>query len=176
MQPTPGRDRAYQLLQDLSDLDRLAAKSGYAKSLRESRDAELRKIVNPIFSRIDRYCEDFIYGLRLDLPGEAGWTKEYILPRSVQGNPEAEAYLFGLWILEAAFNGSLRRVLRCPNCRRWFKGLRKDHKYCSGKCREKAFRRSSEGRTKRAAYMRRYRAGLKRRDRENLKLRFKKER
>jgi hypothetical protein len=58
--------------------------------------------------------------------------------------------------------GLLERIRQCPSCGRWLFARFERERFCSGPCREKAFRASPEGKGKRRDYMRRYRANLKR--------------
>lgn len=60
--------------------------------------------------------------------------------------------------------GLLDRIRQCRCCGLWLFAKFKRQWYCSGTCREKAFRSSKEGRKKRAEYMSKYREKLKRLD------------
>ena|SRR5215472_7625253 len=94
-----------------------------------------------------------------------GWprgakTVEYGLRGS---NDAAKAYLVVLKLQKARL---LHRLRRCNQCREWCLAYHPSRdRFCSDSCRERAHRESRktpEGRTKRAAYMRAYRETLRR--------------
>jgi hypothetical protein len=69
-----------------------------------------------------------------------------------------------------AESGRLRRMRRCRSCVAWLYAKFERQWYCSGPCREKAFRHSATGKEKRRKYMQRYRANLERMQRNYLKV------
>ena len=67
-------------------------------------------------------------------------------------------------------NGYLDRIRRCQRCGRWLFAKHRAKRFCSDACRGSAFRKTAEGKAKRAAYMRDYRKGLKLREEASLKV------
>jgi hypothetical protein len=65
--------------------------------------------------------------------------------------------------------GLIDRIRECPTCGRWLFARFERERFCSGPCREKAFRASAEGKEKRRKYMQSYRARLKRMEQNYLK-------
>jgi hypothetical protein len=170
---TPNYEKLERLVHDMTSLDRLLASVGYPQNLESVKNLKLRNTASALKARIDQYWSEFTYRASPDLPAQSGWGIN-LQWQVTKDSPKGTVYIVGLYIFEGAFRGLLRHISQCKSCNQWFVALRKDQKFCSGKCREKTFRGSSDGKAKRAAYMRRYRAGLKRRDRENLRVTEKK--
>jgi hypothetical protein len=145
-----------QLIRDMNEVDRLAAKAGYPEWPYKG---FLSKKTAPYFERINPFFKRYPLAYALGAPTKSGWSE------SVEGKARDIHFAF---ILRAAKRGLLKLLDQCNFCKRWFVPRREDQKYCSNSCREKAFRGSDEGKAKRAAYMKRYREGLRRRDRESL--------
>jgi|SRR5271155_2631066 len=96
-------------------------------------------------------------------PQKDGWKFHWLHPWGTGSNTNRNfRWVYYTVIHDLAVAGRLRRVRECDFCRRWFLGRRDDQGFCSPSCREKVWRTSPRGRSKRAVYMRRYRQGLKR--------------
>jgi hypothetical protein len=147
-----------ELVRNISLIDGLAAGAGYPNWPFKG---ALHKKTAPLFERIRPYFEKHRLVYTLGFPTRTGWRE------SIEGKVRDIPFAF---VLRGATRGLLRLLVQCSRCMRWFVSRRKDHKFCSIACREKAFRCSDEGKAKRAAYMKRYREGLRRRDRESLRV------
>jgi hypothetical protein len=137
-----------KLAKDLREIERLAAKAGFPKYPYKG---WLRRKTDPLFKRISPIFDKVRY--ELGWPSEWGWQET--IAAKVKDIPLG-------FIIIAARQGFLRHIDECHLCGGWFLSRKRDHKFCSSECREKAFRKSDEGRAKRAAYMKRYREGLRR--------------
>ena len=102
-------------------------------------------------------------------PQKDGWKFHWVQPWSTVSNKSMVRWIFLAVIHDLAVIGQLRRVRECNVCRRWFFARRDDQGFCSPSCREKDWRTSPRGRTKRAAYMRGYRERLDQMDRNVFK-------
>ena len=103
-------------------------------------------------------------------PQKDGWKFHWIRPWTTLSKSSVPRWVSLSVIHDLAVIGQLRRVRQCDYCHRWFFADRNDQRFCSPICREKDWRTSAAGRTKRAAYMQRYRRGLDRRNRNALKV------
>jgi hypothetical protein len=93
----------------------------------------------------------------------AHWHDSLSRRMHVGGRLEGVRSFFALQAIEAlSKDGSLRQIRQCQSCARWLFAKNRRQRFCSGPCREKAFRKSDEGKAKRAAYMSGYRERLKR--------------
>lgn len=155
---SPELEGIEQLVRDINEIDRLAAEAGYPNV---PFTGTLGRKTAPLFQRINPYFQKCQMVYTLGVPTRLGWREA--VETKVESIPNA-------FILRAAVRGILKLLDECNFCKRWFVPRREDQKYCSNKCREKAFRGSDEGKAKRAAYMKRYREGLRRRDRESLRV------
>jgi|SRR5580700_8236805 hypothetical protein len=103
-------------------------------------------------------------------PQKDGWKFHWRHPWGTGSNTNRDfRWVFHAVIHDLAVAGRLRRVRECDFCHKWFFGRRDDQGFCSPSCREKDWRTSPRGRTKRAAYMRRYRQGQDRANKNALK-------
>jgi hypothetical protein len=103
-------------------------------------------------------------------PQADGWKFHWLHPwGTAPKNARVMQWIYLAVIHDLAAIGKLRRVHECRFCRQWFFGSKIDQGVCSARCREKYWRTSPEGRTKRAAYMRGYRQRVERRRRNALK-------
>jgi len=169
----PGFDRVERVVNAMNYLDRLAESVEYTGSTRKGiAKGELGREAQQQNRVVDQFVRECRFSLGLGAPRPKAWIRLYMyFPDTYSRSSKiTETYVGGVHILEAAFQGFLRRLSQCPTCEKWFVLRRVDHKFCSGKCREKAFRHSDEGRAKRARFMRQYRERLKRRDAENLRV------
>jgi hypothetical protein len=99
-------------------------------------------------------------------PQKDGWKFHWLHPWGTGSNTNRNfRWVYYTVIHDLAVAGRLRWVRECDLCRRWFFGSRDDQNFCSPSCREKDWRTSPRGRTKRAAYMRGYRKRLDRMNR-----------
>jgi hypothetical protein len=169
----PGFDRVERVVNAMNYLDRLAQSVEYtgrtcwaiAKG-KFGREAQQQHRV------VDQFEREYRVVVGLGAPRPQGWIRLYrYFPDTYSRSSKIrKTYVGGVFILEAAFQGFLRLLSQCPTCEKWLVLRRGHHRFCSGKCREKAFRDSDEGRAKRARYMRQYRERLNRRDAENLRV------
>jgi hypothetical protein len=103
-------------------------------------------------------------------PQKDGWKFHWLHPWGTGSNTNRSVrWVFYAVIHDLAVAGRLRWVRECDFCHMWFFGRRDDQGFCSPSCREKVWRTSLRGRTKRAAYMRGYRKRLDRMYRNVLK-------
>jgi hypothetical protein len=165
-----GAERIEEVVCAINEVDRLAAQSGYDREsvagIYKGALGERARILRDV---ITKFTSEFQIVASLGSPRPQGWSQAFTLFRRDYTKAKMNAYFSGVFVLEAAFGGYLRMISQCPTCRTWFVIKRKDHKFCSGACREKHFRGSKEGKAKRAEFMRKYRAGLKRMSEERIK-------
>ncbi len=64
---------------------------------------------------------------------------------SQSGGPSRSFSTGATLVLDAVVEGYIRLIRRCPACRAWFAIRRPWQKFCLDECREKHFRKSSEG-------------------------------
>jgi hypothetical protein len=105
----------------------------------------------------------------LGAPQIGGWELvQHLSPKHPRASG-IDSYVTGMFLFDAARNGEIRLLAQCTVCSQWFVRKRKDRRFCSGRCRIKAYHSTDEGKAKRTESMRKYRAGLKARDLANLK-------
>jgi len=149
----------------MNRLDRLVGNTGYALgTYSKIRKGKFGKEAQQLTRIIDGLVREYPISVGLGAPWPNGWRRLYTYFPHAYGRRSGidRTYLGKVFILDAAFQGFLRRIAQCPSCRKWFVIKRVDQKFCSAKCREKAFRTTDEGKAKRAAYMRSYRETLRR--------------
>jgi cobalamin biosynthesis Mg chelatase CobN len=89
----------------------------------------------------ERLNENFAYGLHLYC-----------------GDPTRRQEFKLLAALLAVFtSGNARHIRQCPVCQRWFHARQQDQRYCKNKCRQKAWQKIPEVKTKRDNYNKEYR-------------------
>lgn len=105
---------------------------------------------------------------------EIEWT--YSERDALSFHEAAQQWLFGMdahkavgCLIKLAEAGLVGRMRQCWNCQKWIYAKFERQRFCSGPCREKAFRGSAEGKRKRREYMQGYRSRLKRMDENYLK-------
>ncbi len=162
-----------QLIEDIHEADRIAARTSYSIDAKPKMlPGERRYRLKELLDRIEIVGSKARVSVHLFYPSKNGWHSgwKYWGP----GNRRVRdiQLLFDIQrVCDLASAGLIRRVRRCQLCSLWYVARRNHQEFCTARCRERSFRSSKQGRTARAAYMRRYRAGLRRRDRENLKIR-----
>ena len=160
-----------QLIDDIHEADRIAARTNYSidiapKMLLGERRYRLRELLE----RIEAVARKARMSVQLWYPTKTGWHSgwNYWFP-GIRRSTNVQLLFDIRHVCDLAAAGLIERVRRCKLCGRWYFARRDHQEFCSAQCREKNYRSGGQGRTARAAYMRRYRAGLRRRDRENLK-------
>lgn len=171
--------RVREMVRDMNEIDGIVRSKGFPVSTdaKFSFDLEtewnslgLGDAVQDRMKRVRATFERFKLRLRPVCPLENGWKFHMMTPWS--GDPKKRGLI--LWtflsiIHDLALEGRLTQVRECNFCHRWFFGRRNDQGFCSPSCREKDWRTSPRGRTKRAAYMRRYRQREEQRNQNALK-------
>ena len=98
-----------------------------------------------------------------------GWKFDWLYV----GSPDLETTKFAGKALQQierlSEKGLLDRIRRCQICGRWLFAKHRRQRFCKDSCREKAFRKTPDGRAKRAKYMRKYRKDVKLREESALK-------
>jgi DNA-binding phage protein len=153
---TDAEKQALELVRQLKQIEELAEKAGFPEWPYKG---ALRSKTEPVFKSLQKYFKRFAY--ELSHPTKAGWEEN--IRTKVK-------YMYSALVVFAARRGLLRHIRECTQCGRWFAARRRDQHFCSAKCREKAFRKNPQGRSKRAAYMRGYRARLKRLECERMRV------
>lgn len=162
-----------QFIDDVHEADRIAARTNYSideapKMLRGERRYRLKELLE----RIETTSSQVRVSVHLWYPERNGWHGGWKYWGSGKRKSTDFQLLFDIRaVVDLAVAGLIPRVRRCRLCSLWYFARRDHQEFCSARCREKNYRGGEQGRTARAAYMRRYRAGLRRRDRENVKLR-----
>lgn len=164
-----GFDLIEGILSKVNAFEHLAAEVDYdSEALQKLRSKKRREMALTLGEEI----HDFFMRVKIiatpGFPGPAGWSYGFT-SRPDSSTPDFKLQCWGEFLYFAMMDGYAWAIRRCGKCRNWFRARRRDQKFCSDKCRERQLRGTSEGKGKRAEYMRRYRAGLKRRDSENLK-------
>jgi len=128
------------------------------------RDMEENKLIRRIDARLKKLFRP---------PAFLGFEAKGGTKRTTFGRNPNPKFLRAALIADSLENlgklGLIHRIRQCLTCKRWIFARFERERFCSGQCREKAYRSSAQGRRKRRDYMHGYRARLKRMDRNNLK-------
>jgi hypothetical protein len=166
----PGMDQIEGLISNINELEQIAKGAQYPReTLKEADEGKLGPRASELVESINFFFDAHQYNATLGNPTPEGWGQGFVF-KIAPKRKEGCSQFFGAIILAAAHQGYLGLLRPCRACGLWFAAKRTVHRFCSGGCREKTFRGSTEGRSKRAAYMRGYRQRLRRRDAENLRI------
>jgi hypothetical protein len=142
--------------------------------------AELKKLPRTYWTRVKNLEVNKLtrsiraqYKKLFEPPAFLGFTVEGGKKRTVFHRFPSPRYSRAQLIAESLDNlgklGLLDRIRQCRCCGRWLFAKFERQWFCSGGCREKAYRASPEGKKKRREFMQRYRANLKRMEQNFLK-------
>jgi hypothetical protein len=161
-----------RLIREMRELEQLAKTIGYDREkLMGISSGALGARAEKLYGDIWSWFQVLHVRASIGKPGSEGWGYQLYCEIPKKMNPERdspEPWLIS--VFQLAFDGLIWRFRECEVCATWMLITRRDQKYCSGRCRERSFRTTAEGKARRATYMRRYRSQLRRRDRENLRV------
>lgn len=130
----------------------------------KSRRAKMRELISAIRARFERLFAP---------PTFFGFTYDQGRMRTVFQRDSRRAFPYAR-IIATPFeslgrDGLLDRIRQCLTCGKWIYARFQRERFCSGPCREKAFRSSPEGKEKRKKYMQGYRERLEQMEQNFLK-------
>jgi hypothetical protein len=163
--------RVAQMISNIHEADAIARRSDYSIDVKPKMlPGERRYRLKQLLDSISRVAYQVRVSVDLWYPSKDGWHSGWKYWNFSRKKGRDITYLSTMqMVCSLAVSGLINKVRQCKHCKKWLFALRNHQLFCSASCREKNFRNQPHGRSRRAAYMRRYRAGLKRRDQENLK-------
>lgn len=158
------------IVRNMNEIDRIMGLKGYLTtpikrfhSTTEEREyRRLTKSVAVLMTKICLLFERFPFRLQPKYPTTREWRFGLINTEKGE-NAYAPEFQCLLSIRDLAQQGRLTRVRECDICGQWFFAYcdSPNFRFCSDGCREKHWRRTPEGKHKRALFARKYRRKVK---------------